>query len=120
MCIRDSFGEDGVFFCMDIDHLPRNQREVLKPQGVRSLLQCGIYDSGHMVGFVGFDECRENRQWTREQIAVLTYVARVIGIYLTKDRAQRILKQRLATVSYTHLDVYKRQGQRGAVKKRGH
>ena len=49
-------------------------------------------------GFVGFDECRENRQWTREQIAVLTYVARVIGIFLTKDRAQRILKQRLATL----------------------
>ena len=58
----------------------RNQREVLEPQGVRSLLQCGIYDSGQMVGFVGFDECRENRQWSREQIEVLTYVARVIGI----------------------------------------
>lgn len=95
---RDNFGEDGVFFCMDIRHLPRNQREVLEPQGIRSLLQCGIYDSGRMVGFVGFDECRENRQWSREQIEVLTYVARVIGIFLTKDRAQRILKQRLATL----------------------
>ena len=95
---RENFGEDGVFFCMDIDHLPRNQREVLEPQGVRSLLQCGIYDSGQMVGFVGFDECRENRQWSREQIEVLTYVARVIGIFLTKDRAHRILEQRLATL----------------------
>lgn len=95
---RENFGEDGVFFCLDIDHLPRNQREVLKPQGIRSLLQCGIYDSGRMVGFVGFDECRENRQWSREQIEVLTYVARVIGIFLIKDRAQRILKQRLTTL----------------------
>lgn len=97
---RENFGEDGVFFCMDIEHLSRIQREVLKPQGVRSLLQCGIYDSGQMVGFVGFDECRENRQWTREQIAVLTYVARVIGLFLTKDRAQRILTQRLATLEH--------------------
>lgn len=83
---RENFGEDGVFFCMDIDHLPRNQREVLEPQGVRSLLQCGIYDSGQMVGFVGFDECRENRQWSREQIEVLTYVARVIGIFPDKGQ----------------------------------
>ena len=47
---------------------------------------------------VGFDECRENRQWSSEQIEGLTYVARVIGIFLTKDRAHRILEQRLATL----------------------
>lgn len=95
---KENFGEDGVFFCMDIETLPKIQRDVLEPQGIRSLLQCGIYDSGQLVGFVGFDECRENRQWTREQVEVLTYVAQAVGTFLIKDRAQKILKQKLATL----------------------
>lgn len=95
---KENFGQDGVFLCMDVNSLPKIQREVLKPQGIRSLLQCGIYDSGRLVGFVGFDECRENRRWTGEQIEVLTYVAQVAGTFLIKDRAQQILKQKLLTL----------------------
>ena len=72
--------------------------EVLEPQG--SVPCCSAASmtrsDGGLCGLL--DECRENRQWSREQIEVLTYVARVIGIFLTKDRAHRILEQRLATL----------------------
>ncbi|CAK7088039.1 MAG: hypothetical protein ENTB_01135 [Enterocloster aldenensis] len=92
---RDNFDKDGIFLCMDVDELHPVQREVLASQGIKAILQCGIYDDGRLVGFIGFDECRENRRWTREQISVLTYVAQIVGTFLLKDRVQNILMQKL-------------------------
>ena len=73
---RDNFDENGVFLCMDVDVLPPVQKRVLTSQDIKAILQCGIYDNGKLVGFIGFDECKENRQWTGAQVEAITYVAR--------------------------------------------
>lgn len=95
---RDNFDENGVFLCMDVDVLPPVQKRVLTSQDIKAILQCGIYDNGKLVGFIGFDECKENRQWTGAQVEALTYVARIVGTFLLKDRAQNVLKQELSSL----------------------
>lgn len=102
---KENFGENGIFLCMDVDSLPDVQREVLQSQDIKAILQCGIYDGERLVGFVGFDECRENRQWTSDQAGVLTYVAQIVGTFLLRDRAQNILKQKLNSLQSALLDV---------------
>ena len=52
---QSNFNESGVFYCRDIDGLTPQQRATLEPQGIKSLLQCAIYDKGQFKGFVGFD-----------------------------------------------------------------
>ncbi len=82
------FDERGIFYCPDIRDLPRQEYEILEPQGIKSMLQCAIRDNGVFRGYVGFDECINTRLWNQEQIDMLTFLAEMISVFLLKKRAQ--------------------------------
>lgn len=84
----DNFDEEGVFLCRDIHSLPKDQTEVLAPQGIRSMVQCAMLDGGEFSGFVGFDECTHERVWTGEQIGTLSLISRLLCIFLSKRHHQ--------------------------------
>ncbi len=88
---RKNFNEDGVFYCPDIRKLPEGQRAILENQGIRSVLQCSIEDEGVFKGFVGLDDCRIQRLWTKDQIEALTFVAKMMSTFLLKKRTQEAL-----------------------------
>lgn len=85
---KDNFSENGIFYCPDIQQLPKEQRDILTPQSIKSMLQCAIRDGGMFKGYVGFDECVIRRMWTKDQIYALTLVAKLLSIFLLKKRAQ--------------------------------
>lgn len=85
---RSNFDERGIFYCRDVAGLPPQQCEMLQSQDIKSVLQCAIYDNGKLKGFVGFDECRVNRFWTKEQVDALTFISEVLSTFLLKKRAQ--------------------------------
>lgn len=89
----DNFDENGIFYCSDIKSLPKLQYEILAPQGIKSMLQCAIKSNGIFKGYVGFDECRQNRYWTQEQIDVLVFISEILSVFLLKSRAETNLKQ---------------------------
>ena len=95
---QSNFNESGVFYCRDIDALTPQQREILEPQGIKSMLQCAIYDKGKFKGFVGFDECRVNRYWTQEQVNTLVFIAQILSTFLLKLRAQDNAVQNAASL----------------------
>lgn len=88
-----NFTEGGVFYCRDIKSLNPNLYAYLNSKKVCSLLQCAIMDEGEYKGYVGFDECREHRYWTKQQIRSLALVANVLSVFLMKLRFKEQLKQ---------------------------
>lgn len=88
-----------MFCCRDTAALPPPLCGFLAGLGVVSLLQCAVRDGGRFRGFVGFDECRVSRYWTREQIHSLTLVANILSTFLLKHR----LAQRLEELSESRL-----------------
>ena len=84
----DNFDENGIFYCRDVSELTGPQRALLQGQGIRSVLQCAVRDRARFAGFVGFDDCRILRMWTKDQINALTFIARVLSTFLLKKRAQ--------------------------------
>ena len=82
------FDQSGVFYCPDVSALSANERAILEPQGIRSMLQYAIYDGSRFLGMIGFDECRYVRQLTDEQYGTLMIISRVIASYLRKMRHQ--------------------------------
>lgn len=90
----DGFDENGVFYCQDILSLPKNLTDILERQGIASVLQCFIKDDGSPKGYVGFDECSNNRYWTKEQIHTLTLIANVLSTFLLKERLKEQLSKR--------------------------
>ena len=86
------FDDQGVFYCAEIERLPPLIRDRMKKQKIASVLQCAIREDGRFCGFIGFDECRTGRAWTKEQIRSLTLVANVLSTFLLKLR----FKERIA------------------------
>lgn len=88
---HENFNENGIFYCRDIAELPESQYRILAPQGIKSMLQCAIRDKGVFKGYVGFDECSAHRFWTKEQIDILSMLARILSTFLLKQRSQERL-----------------------------
>ena len=85
---EDNFDEHGIFYCPDVKMLPPVTYEIVKAQGIKSMLQCAIRNNGVFSGYVGFDECHDNRYWTKEQISTLTFFSEVLSMFLLKKRAE--------------------------------
>ncbi|MBD5128686.1 MAG: diguanylate cyclase [Ruminococcaceae bacterium] len=85
---RENMNDDGIFYCHDITELSEKHYNILAKQGVKSVLQCSIVDDGKFKGFVGVDECRSNRFWTKNQIDSLVFIGKVLAIFLMKARSR--------------------------------
>lgn len=86
------YDENGMLYCTDIDELDPVIRDVVEPQGIKSMLHCAIKDRGVYRGFVGFDECSANCLWTPGQVDALQSLAETMAVFLIKQRAQERLK----------------------------
>ena len=83
----DVYGENGVLYCADINELEPHIRDIVEPQGIKSMLHCAIMDQGTFRGYVGFDECTANYLWTQGQISLLQFMAEVLAVFLIKQRS---------------------------------
>lgn len=83
----DVYGESGVLYCADINELEPRFRDIVQPQGIKSMLHCAIMDRGVFRGYVGFDECTANYLWTQSQVSTLQFLAEVLAVFLIKHRA---------------------------------
>lgn len=83
----DVYNENGVLYCSDISELEPHIREIVEPQGIKSMLHCAIMDRGVFRGYVGFDECTANYLWTQGQISLLQFMAEVLAVFLIKQRS---------------------------------
>lgn len=90
-----NFDESGIFYCPDIRTLPRNLRDILEPQGIRSILHCAIREEGVFRGYIGFDDCLEYRMWTKGQIRLLKDFSGMLAVFLMQLRSQERSRRRM-------------------------
>lgn len=95
---RTNFDHEGIFYCQNVKKLAGWERELFERQRVLSTLQLAIRDNGEFHGFVGFDDCRSRRLWTQEQIEALTFVGKLLSVFLLKNRAQTALTESVANL----------------------
>ncbi len=90
---EDNFNEQGIFYCPDISVLPKTTYEIVAAQGIKSMLHCAIRQDGVFRGYIGFDECVEQRLWTKEEIQMLRYFSDLLSMFLLRHREQEQLRQ---------------------------
>jgi len=78
----------------DIEEIPdETTREILRPQGILSILIVPVWVNGDLLGFIGFDECSERQQWEKDHVEVLIACAGMISGYIEQRQAeQRLLE----------------------------
>ncbi len=89
--LMDKYFTDGIFYCNDIKKLEEPYCSDFSRQGIQSIIHYTFYDQGKITGFIGFDSCKQQRDWTGQEIATLDYASKILSIFL----GRRKIKQNL-------------------------
>jgi two-component system NtrC family sensor kinase len=68
-------------------------KEVLEAQDVLSILVIPIWLNDLWYGFIGFDDVKEEREWTKEDVLLLQTASDMIGGYLSRHLAHKALQE---------------------------
>jgi PAS domain S-box-containing protein len=83
----------------EVQTFPAGEREILEPQGIISLVVVPIFVRQHWWGFIGFDECSAEREWTSAEVDGLRAAAGMIGAAIQREQVEQALhdsQERLA------------------------
>jgi PAS domain S-box-containing protein len=72
---------------------PQSERAVLLPQGIHSIVAVPIFVWDSWWGFIGFDECSMEREWSNTELNALRTAANMIGAAIQLDDSQAKLRQ---------------------------
>lgn len=69
------------------------ERELLEPQGIVSILVVPILINDKLWGLLGFDDCHNERSWSKDESAILLTMAATIGSCIAHQQTEAALKQ---------------------------
>jgi two-component system, cell cycle sensor histidine kinase and response regulator CckA len=76
--------------------LPVGEQPALRAQGIRSLVVVPIFVAGTFWGFLGLDDCEEERQWSAMEVEALHAAAGAIAAAIDRGLAANALHEREA------------------------
>ena len=77
----------------DISDFPPSEQEILDAQDIVSLAVVPIFVGGAWWGFMGFDECSEQRKWSPAEIEALRVAGQLIGAAMERQRGEEVLRE---------------------------
>jgi PAS domain S-box-containing protein len=81
--------EDGLIYSENITELPKDIYEILAPQEIKSIVVYPMYFRKKRFGFIGFDECNINREWSITELELLRSVS---GIFSNAFSRKKIME----------------------------
>jgi PAS domain S-box-containing protein len=76
-----------------IHEFSKEEREILEPQDIRSLLVVPVFVGGNWWGFMGLDQCRSHRDWSLVEIEALKTAAGMLGGLIRRMGIEDKLKE---------------------------
>ena len=71
------------------------EKEHWQAQNIQSLIAVPILFSGEVVGFLGFDEVTSEKQWLKDNIALLQTLGDILGSTIARQRAEKARRKAL-------------------------
>jgi len=68
------------------------EKAILEPQGILSMVSIPFKVEGEWYGFVGFDDVKCEREWTDHDTRTLQTAAEIIGSYIEKQKFEETLR----------------------------
>lgn len=75
-----------------IEEFPKVERDMLEPQGIKSILIIPVRVENQMVGFMGFDSTTVKRTWMLPEVELLIESSVLIGTLLLRREQEARLK----------------------------
>lgn len=89
----------------DVFALPRGAvREILEPQGIKSVLTVPMMNDGRCIGFVGFDSVKRHHNYSQAELQLLKVFAQSLAnVRMRRDMMQQILSSKEKAEQSDHL-----------------
>lgn len=65
-------------------HFDSEARQLMEYQNIKSILLVPIFESDYFWGFIGFDECLTEREWTNQEIEALRAAGNLFGVAIRR------------------------------------
>ncbi len=82
----------GLCFNGVVRHMTDEQKAILTPQGVLSVLLVPIFLKGRFWGFLGFDDCHEEREFSENEESILHSASELIANALFRNEMEENLR----------------------------
>jgi PAS domain S-box-containing protein len=76
-----------------VKDLPPSDRSILEPLGTVSIIAVPITIKGEYWGFIGFDDCHLERNWSKTEISILRSAAGSIGATIEREQSVEELRE---------------------------
>jgi two-component sensor histidine kinase len=86
---QETLNSVGYIFSQNIADLPDKVREILEPQGIKSILVLPLVIKGEFSGFIGFDECAVHKNWKRSELELLRAISGIISNTYEREYAYK-------------------------------
>ncbi len=88
----------------NVSLFPAEEQAFLTPQGILSIVLVPVFVGREWWGFIGFDDCRQERTWSHAEIDALQAAAAIIGVAIQRRRAELLIaEQRLKMIASARL-----------------
>ena len=84
--------EQGQAIAGPIKDFPENEQPILMAQDIKSIVMVPIFSDEGLWGFIGFDECENEREWSPVEIETLKTAASTLGAAIEHDRMEGALR----------------------------
>jgi len=89
-----------IIYTRDISLLPQEasaEREILEPQGVKSIIVLPLTIQNRLIGFIGLDNVRGTEEWSDEAVALLRIYSDFLGnVFERRQNWKELQDQNLA------------------------
>ncbi len=85
--------ESGCVLSGNIDTFPEEEREILRSQGILSLVVVPVISDSRWWGYVGFNECKREREWSPTEIDALHVAADIFGSAIYQTTMKEVFKK---------------------------
>ncbi|MBD2110444.1 MULTISPECIES: bifunctional diguanylate cyclase/phosphodiesterase [Cyanophyceae] len=80
--------QQGQSICALTRHMPSAEQEVLLRDNILSILMVPIFIDGHLWGYIGFDACQQEWEWSASDESILVAVAASLGAALKRQQTE--------------------------------
>ncbi|MCH8525376.1 MAG: PAS domain S-box protein [Balneolales bacterium] len=111
----NAFNKNQPYFG-DVEEFPEVEKEVLESQGIISIIVLPVFWDKKLVGFIGFDETKRKREWTKDEVQLLDRSSQLLGrlmaahsVDLALERKNTDFKQLVDAMptGYIELDMHR-------------
>lgn len=85
-----------VFQIVNVDDLPAEanlEQQHFRSQGIKSLIVVPMVSSNDVMGFIGFDAVRNQREWSDDDQSILKLAGEIISRALERTASEELLKR---------------------------